>query len=134
MKKFFSFCVVVAAMFMTSCDSEIIHQHNAEENINSLFKQAQECPAMVEQCNETPFADMLKDGTDCLSCKAICLLYLRETCDEWVDTLGDDPTSESLTEDAMLVIETAHKQVAEPGSETKESTDKESTDSASVNE
>lgn len=133
MKKFFSLVFVVAAM-LTSCDSEIINQHNAEENINNLFKQAQECPAMVEQCSETPFADMLKDGTDCLSCKAICLLYLRETCDEWVDTLGEDPTSDSLTEDAMLVIETAHKQVAEPEPETQESTDKESTDSASVNE
>lgn len=78
-----------------------------EENIRELFEEARECPAMIEQCKDPDYKRMLVEGTNCLSCMAQCLLYIRDTCDEWVDTIGEDPTSDTLTEDACAVIRDA---------------------------
>ena len=79
----------------------------AEKSVNRLFEAAQQCPAMVEQCKDPEFTKMLVEGTDCVSCKAMCLLWLRENCRDWDDTIGELPEADNLTEDASTVIDFA---------------------------
>lgn len=78
-----------------------------EENIIELFEEARKCPAMIEQCKDPSYKAMLLEGSDCLSCKALCLLYIRDTCEDWEDTIGEDPTADSLTQDACAVLRDA---------------------------
>lgn len=78
-----------------------------ERNIETLFEQAQQCPAMLAECNDPHYQNILANGTDCLSCKALALLYLREYARDWDDTLGETDLSDTLTEDAMSVLEDA---------------------------
>lgn len=79
-------------------------QPKYEANIESLFQQAQECPAMLEECDDPDWRRVLQTGSECLSCKALTLLYLREVAYDWDDTLGESEEAETLTEDAMAVL------------------------------
>lgn len=103
--------VVAALLLFIGC----AYAHNQKEDrsyeyrIEVLFDEAQYCPVMLEQCKDPYYQNALVNGTVCVSCKALTLLYLREFAPDWDDTLGESEYAETLTEDAMAVLEDAEE-------------------------
>lgn len=107
MKKLVFAMMALVAMSFASCDGGMLRTPDSEKNVNMLFEQAQKTPSIIKECNNPEYQQMLAEGTDCVSCKALCLLYIREYCSSWDDTMGEIPEADRLTEDASSVLDYA---------------------------
>lgn len=108
-----SIMTVVVAMLLLFIGCAYVNSpkedYSYEYRVEVLFNEAQHCPAMLEECKDPYYQNALINGTVCISCKALTLLYLREFAPGWDDTLGESEYAETLTEDAMAILEDAEE-------------------------